>query len=124
MNVFIWILQGVLALVYLTAGSLKLLRPRAKLKESGLEWVEDFSDGTVKIIGVLEILAAIGLILPGVTGIAPILVPLAAVGLILLMVGAAITHARRKETPMIVSNVVLLILAGIVAWARFGPYPL
>jgi hypothetical protein len=85
-------------------------------------FVEDFSPGTIKAIGVAEVLAAIGLILPGITGIAPILVPLAASGLVLLMIGAIITHVRRKELPMVIGNVVLLILAAIEAWGRFGPY--
>jgi hypothetical protein len=55
-------------------------------------------------------------------GIAPVLVPLAAVGLVLLMVGAAITHVRRKELPLVAVNVVLLALAAVVAWGRFGPF--
>jgi hypothetical protein len=58
-----------------------------------------------------------------VLGIVPVLVPVAAVGLVLLMVGAAITHARRKESRAIATNVVLIVLAGVVAWGRFGPYP-
>jgi len=85
-------------------------------------FVEDFSAGAVKAIGAVEVLAAIGLILPAVTGVAPILVPLAASGLALLMVGAIITHLRRKEAPMALANVVLLLLALFVAWGRFGPY--
>jgi hypothetical protein len=68
------------------------------------------------------VLAAIGLILPAVLDIAPVLVPLAATGLVLLMLGAAVTHARRKESQMIIINAVLLILAAVVAWGRFGPY--
>ena len=67
-------------------------------------------------------LGAIGLILPAVLDVAPVLVPVAAVGLALVMVGAATTHLRRKETPMVVLNVVLLALALFVAWGRFGPY--
>jgi hypothetical protein len=51
-----------------------------------------------------------------------VLVPLAAVGLVLLMVGAAITHARRNEVPMIAGNLVLLAVAAVVIWGRFGPY--
>ena len=60
--------------------------------------------------------------MPAVTGVAPILVPLAASGLALLMVGVIITHLRRKEAPMALANVVLLLLALFVAWGRFGPY--
>jgi len=59
---------------------------------------------------------------PAALDIAPVLVPLAAVGPVLLMVGAAITHARRKEGQPIVMNLVLIVLAGVVAWGRFGPY--
>jgi uncharacterized membrane protein YphA (DoxX/SURF4 family) len=59
-----------------------------------------------------------------VTGAATVLVPLAAVGLAVLMVGAAATHWRRGELPNVGMNAVLLVLAVVVAWARFGPYPL
>jgi hypothetical protein len=85
--------------------------------------IEDFSPRTIKVIGTLEVLAAVGLILPAALGIAPVLVPLAAVGLVLLMVGAIITHLRRNEIQAIVVNLVLLAMAAIVAWGRFGPQP-
>ena len=87
-------------------------------------WTEDFAPGVIKMIGVLELLAAAGLILPAALGVAPVLVPLAATGLVLLMVSAAITHARRRELPMVAGNLVLLALAVVVAWGRFGPYSL
>jgi hypothetical protein len=87
-----------------------------------MAWVEDFSPGTVKLIGALEVLAAIGLILPAALDVLPVLVPLAAIGLIALMLGAVITHARRKEASVIVVNLVLLALAAVVVWGRFGPY--
>ncbi|HET7901849.1 MAG TPA: DoxX family protein, partial [Candidatus Nanopelagicales bacterium] len=74
------------------------------------------------LIGVLEVLGAIGLILPGITGIAPFLVPLAATGLALLMIGAIVVHARRGERQPIGANIVLLLLAVFVAWGRFGAY--
>src|SRR3712207_8853739 len=121
MNVVLWVLAGLLAAVFLLAGLAKITQPREKLA-TNMGWVEDFSPGTVKLIGVLEVLAAVGLILPAVLDIVPVLVPLAALGLIALMIGAALTHARRKETPLIGVNVVLLLLAAVVAWGRFGPY--
>ncbi|MCG2803343.1 MAG: DoxX family protein [Cellulomonas sp.] len=121
MNVLLWILAGVLAALFLTAGATKLSRPKDKLASS-MGWVESFSAGTVKLIGALEVLAALGLVLPAVTGIAPVLVPLAATGLALVMVGAIVVHVRRGETPMIAFNVVLLVLAVVVAWGRFGTY--
>ena len=121
MNVVLWVIAGLLALAFLGAGLTKLLQPKEKLA-TNMGWTDDFSAGVVKTIGALEILAAVGLILPAVLGIATVLVPIAATGLVLLMVGAAITHVRRGESQMIVVNLTLLVLAAIVAWGRFGPY--
>jgi VIT1/CCC1 family predicted Fe2+/Mn2+ transporter len=101
---------------------MKLTQERRKLLANpNMKWTEDFSAGTIKLIGTAEVLGAVGLILPAVLDIAPILVPLAATGLAVLMLGAAITHARRKEPQVIAINAVLLILAVIVAVFRFGP---
>jgi hypothetical protein len=122
MNVALWIVAGVLAAAFLGAGAMKLAQPRKRLADSGMGWVEDFGDGAVKGIGALEVLGAIGLILPAALDIAPVLVPIAATGLALVMAGAVITHARRREPQLIVVNVVLLALAVFVAWGRIGPY--
>jgi len=122
MNVVLWIAAVLLALAFLFAGALKLTQPKSALAERGMGWTESFSPGAIKVIGALEVLAAVGLVLPALFGVVPVLVPLAATGLVLLMVGAAITHGRRGETPMIAVNVVLLLLAAFVAWGRFGPY--
>jgi uncharacterized membrane protein len=90
-----------------------------------MAWVDDYSGGHIKTIGVVEILGALGLILPGITGIAPILVPVAATGLAIVMVLAAIMHLRRGDGfGAVVPNIVLFALAVFVAWGRFGPYPL
>lgn len=121
MNVVLWVLQGLLAVAFAGAGITKTTRPKDQLK-AFMPWTEDFSATQIKGIGALEFLAALGLVLPAVTGIAPVLTPLAATGLVLVMVGAIITHARRKEPSVIVVNVVLLALAAVVAWGRFGPY--
>ncbi|GAA3469497.1 DoxX family protein [Nonomuraea roseola] len=122
MDLALWIIAGLLAVAFLAGGAIKLTLSKEKLAAApGGGWVEDFSAGTVKVIGVLEVLAAVGLILPAVLGIAPVLVPLAAVGVVLLMVGAMITHLRRHEAKVIVANLAYLVLAGFVAWGRFGP---
>lgn len=122
MNAFIWILQIVLAAMFLMAGAMKLMQPKEKIQES-MAWVEDFDGSHIKGIGALEVLAAIGLILPGVLNIAPGLTAWAALGLLLLMVGAAITHGRRGEwVPFVAMNIMLAIVAAIVAWGRFGDY--
>jgi uncharacterized membrane protein YphA (DoxX/SURF4 family) len=120
MNVFLWILAGILAALFLAAGATKLTQPRSKLQKN-MGWVDDHSDTSVKLIGTAEVLGAIGLILPAVLDIAPILVPLAATGLAIIMAGAIVTHARRKELPLAGFNVVILILAVVVAIFRFGP---
>lgn len=122
MDVFLWIVAALLAAVFLAAGTMKVIRTREQLAASGLAWATDFSAGAVRGIGALEILAAAGLILPPVVGIAEVLTPLAALGIVALMIGAAVTHARRGERPLILGNAVLLILAALVAWGRFGPY--
>ncbi|MEN3359261.1 MAG: hypothetical protein V7637_3243 [Mycobacteriales bacterium] len=122
MNAFTWVLQIVLALVFSGAALLKLTRSREQLVRSGLPWVEDFSDRTVKLIGSVEVLAALGLILPAWTGIAPVLTPVAATGLAVVMVLAATVHGRRREYQGVVVNVLLLAMAIVVAWSRFGPH--
>ncbi|GLI00280.1 DoxX family protein [Phytohabitans aurantiacus] len=123
MNVVLWIIAGLLAVMFLVAGGAKLTQSKEKLAASpNMAWTEDFSPNMLKLIGALEVLAAAGLILPAALDIVPVLVPLAALGLVLLMVGAAITHARRKENQAIVINLVFIVLAGVVVWGRFGPY--
>jgi uncharacterized membrane protein YphA (DoxX/SURF4 family) len=120
-NIVLWVIAGLLAATFAAAGLMKLTQPKEKLATNG-PWVEDFPLATVRAIGALEVLAAVGLILPALLDIAPVLVPLAALGLVLLMAGAAITHLRRHETSVLPINAVLLILAAIVVWGRFGPY--
>jgi len=126
MNIALWIVQILLALVFLMAGFMKATQSKESLieKSDHMAWVEDFSSGTIKYIGVLEILGAIGLIIPAVTGIFPMLTPLAAAGLALTMVGAAVVHIRRKEYSGLVGNLVLFLMAAFVAYGRFALVPL
>jgi hypothetical protein len=122
MNLALWIVTGLLAAVFLVAAVNKLILPKEKLAAapSGA-WSEDFSRGALTTIATLEILGVLGLILPAVLDIAPVLGPLAAVGLALVMVGAIITRLRRHEGWAIMLNVAYLALAVFVAWGRFGP---
>jgi len=121
MNIALWIIQVLLAITFLASGVNKLVRPRLALAAQ-TPYVEDFSDGQVKGIGVLEVLAALGLVAPPLVHLATFLTPLAAVGLVLLMGGAVVTHLRRGESQMVAVNGLLLILAAVVAIGRFGPY--
>jgi uncharacterized membrane protein YphA (DoxX/SURF4 family) len=124
METVIWIAQIVLAGMFMFAGLLKLTQPKEKLIDSGQAWVEDFEPTQIRGIAVLELLAAIGLILPAALDIVPVLTPIAASGLVLLMLGASATHVRRGELNILPINLVLLALALFVAIERFGPHSL
>ncbi|TCM43567.1 DoxX family protein [Kribbella sp. VKM Ac-2568] len=122
MNLALWIIAGLLAAVFLVAGANKLFIPREKLaKAPGGGWVNDFSARFIKALGAVEILGAVGLILPAALDVAPILVPLAAVGLATIMTGAAIVTTRRQEPKHALLNLTYLALIAFVAIARFGP---
>ena len=122
MNVLLWILQVLLGVMFLLAGFMKASQAKEKIKASGGErmaWVDSLSEGQVTTIGVLELLAGIGLILPQLTNILPWLTPLAAIGLVLTMIGAAALHVQRGDgTQSVVTNIVLLLLAAFVAYGR------
>lgn len=120
MNTALWVVQGVLAAMFLTAGALKVSGTREKL-ESFMPWVQHYPTRVVRCVGVAEILGAIGLVLPGALDVAPWLTPLAASGLALLMALAAVHHVRKREWSEASFNVVLLALALFVAIFRFGP---
>ncbi len=114
MNIVLWIVSALTALAFLASGAMKLTQPKEKMAAQ-MKWVEDFSQSTIQGIGALEVLGAIGLILPRVLNILPWLSSLAAIGLILTMIGGALVHIRRKEP--IVPNVVLGLLSAISLYA-------
>jgi hypothetical protein len=119
-NIALWIAQGLLVLVYLVAGGLKVVRPRGQLVASGnFDWMKDSSDAGVKAVGLVEILGALGVILPWLTGIAAILTPIAAIGLVVVQIGALRVHLVRNERQPLPANVLLLLLAAFVAVGRF-----
>ncbi|MCU1477884.1 MAG: DoxX family protein [Subtercola sp.] len=116
MNVTLWIVQILLAAAFFVSGIAKVIRPSEKLK-AGLP---EFHPSVIRLIAVAEILGALGLILPGATGTGPILTPVAAIGLAIIMIGAVVTHARRKEGRATAVNLVLLVLTIVVAIGRFA----
>ncbi len=117
MNIILWILQALLAIAFLAAGVMKLTQSKDAMRDK-MPFVDDVSLGTVRLIGLLEVLGAVGIVLPWLLGVAPWLTPLAAVGLALTMIGAAVVHIRRGEP--IVVNIILLALAAFVAWGRWA----
>jgi uncharacterized membrane protein YphA (DoxX/SURF4 family) len=118
-NLFLWILQGLLAAAFAGAGVMKLTQPVEKLGKQ-MTWVPRFSVPTVRFVGAVEALGAIGLILPWATGIAKVLTPLAAVGLAVTMVLAAIHHLQHKEPKQLPTNVILFAFAVVIAIGRFA----
>lgn len=122
MNVVVWIVSGLLAALFLMAGTMKLAKSKEQiLADPKMGWAESFSPGMLKFIGATEVAGGLGLILPGAFDIATWLVPTAAVGLAIVMAGAVLTHARRSEWSSVAFNTVLLALAVFVAVERFGP---
>ncbi|UXX77788.1 DoxX family protein [Reichenbachiella carrageenanivorans] len=124
MNVILWIVQGLLALMFLMAGAMKLSKPKKELREKLGDWVDQYSDISIKLIGLAELLGAIGLILPMAMGFFPILTPLAAIGLAMTMVGAMKVHYQRKEKSKVITNIVLMLLALFVVIGRLYLVPI
>lgn len=122
MNIALWIVQVLLAGVYIMAGSLKAFTP-AKAKEQ-FSWAKRHSDNYVRFIGTVEILGVLGLLLPVLTGILPWLTAMAALGLVVVQVLAIfIEHLPNQEIKGLPLNIVLLLLAAFVAYGRFFVVP-
>lgn len=119
MNTLIWIVQGLLTFAFLMAGAMKLAQPREKVIASGGKWAEDFSQPAIKLIGAAEVLLALGVSMPMFFNFGPaVLTSLSAAGIAAIMVGAFVTHLRRKETPFLFVTGVILLLAVFVAYER------
>ena len=118
MNIALWIVQGLLAAMYLMAGTMKTFQTE-KVRPT-MTWTQGRSDAFVRFVGITELLGAFGLILPMLTGILPWLTPIAAVGLTLIQLLAIFTeHLPKKELKIVPVNVVLLALAIIVVLGRW-----
>jgi hypothetical protein len=116
MNLALWITAGLLAAVALAGGITKTFVPKERLAaQHGGEWTRDVGAGFVRTLGILELLAAVGLVLPAALDIAPVMVPVTAFAWILLMVGAMVTHGRLGQFKLVIVNSVYLALAAFVA---------
>jgi uncharacterized membrane protein YphA (DoxX/SURF4 family) len=120
MNIVLWIAQGLLAAMYVAAGSMKAFQP-AKVRETPqMTWAHTQPDGFIRFVGISELLGGFGLILPMVTGILLWLTPIAAIGLMLIQLLAIFTeHLPKKEYSIIPMNLVLLALAVFVIVGRW-----
>ncbi len=117
MEIVYWILAGLLAAVFLLTGLFKVTQTKEQLRAKGMNWTDLYSERAVKGIGVAEVLGSIGLISPPIADTAPWLAPVAAVGLAIIMAGAARAHSKLKEP--IIPNVVLGVLAAATAVVGF-----
>lgn len=121
MNIFLWVLQFLLGILFLSIGIEHFALPPG-LPER-VAWMYDLSPVMHLFSGVAEILAALGLILPGLTRIQTRLTPLAALGIVLLMAGASAWHITRGEFANVFINILIALLAGIVAYGRWKLAP-
>ena len=120
MDTILWILQGILAAVFLGSGIAKSTMSRERLIATGQTGVALFPMPVVRVTAASELLAAAGLLLPWATGIAPWLTPTAAAGLCVVMVGAAWSHTRLREPQNVAANTVLFAAALAVAIGRLA----
>jgi uncharacterized membrane protein YphA (DoxX/SURF4 family) len=123
MDTALWIVQGLLAVLFGYSGMLKSTQSKERMIETGQTGVAPLPLPAIRAVAALELLAVVGLIVPWLTGIAPILTPLAAVGLAVIMVGAAISHWSLREYKQALGvNAVTLLACMFVALGRFGAW--
>ena len=123
LHITLWVAQLLLAFTLLWSGTMKLFQPIEQLSAMW-PWAGEVPEALVKLTGIVDALGAFGLVLPALLRIKPQLTPLAAVGVIVLMVCASIFHILRGETSQIGVNIVFAIIAAFVAWGRFKKAPI
>jgi uncharacterized membrane protein YphA (DoxX/SURF4 family) len=117
MNITLWVIQIILGLAFIIAGSMKAFQ--YEKSKANLPWVKDSSKGLVIFIGVAEILGGLGIIVPQATGILTGLTPLSAIGIAVIMILAGGFHIKRKENKAIWLNLIFLLLALFIAYGRW-----
>lgn len=122
LNISLWVAQGLLATAFGMAGFMKLITPTEELIAKGMGFVSEYGVGMVRFIGISEVMGALGLILPSVLRIKPILTSMAAIGIAIIMVLAAVYHFSHNEP--IMPTIILLVLALFVAWGRLIKVPI
>ncbi|WP_329560646.1 DoxX family protein [Kitasatospora sp. NBC_01266] len=114
MNVAYWIAAGLLAPFYLYSGTLKVARSRERLRPM-MAWVDSTPMPVVRAVGMIEVLGAAGLVLPPLTGITPWLALAAAIGFVVLQIGAAGVHLARGDR-QVALNITLVLAAAAASW--------
>jgi putative oxidoreductase len=118
LNITLWIVQGLTATLMLMSAYMKIATPILELS-SKWKWTGELPETVVRLLGVIDLLGGIGIILPALLRIKPSLTPLAAVGIILLMISASVFHISRGESSVIGFNIMIMLLASFVAWGRY-----
>ncbi|HVZ22495.1 MAG TPA: DoxX family protein [Vicinamibacterales bacterium] len=116
-NTGLWIVQGLLAAAFLLAGGSKLVMSAAQMASPG---PAQLPVGFIRFIGVCEVLGAVGMILPGATGIRPGLTPLGAAGLVIIMLGATVVNILNGMAAFAMPTLVLGLMAAYVAYGRWA----
>jgi len=119
MNIALWIIQVLLAAFFLTVGTIKVVLPKVKLGKV-FEWIDDFSENRIKMIGSFEILGALGLFVPGIYSVSSLIIPLSATGLAIIMVLASIVHYKRNEKSDLTINIVIFFFLAVVVAGRLS----
>ncbi len=122
LNITLWIAQILLAATFIWAASMKLFQPIEKLSAMW-PWVGQVPVALVNFTGVIDLLGALGVILPALFRIRPKLTPITAVAIIILMICASVFHIVRGEASVIGVNVIFALIAAFIAWGRFGKAP-
>jgi hypothetical protein len=121
-DTWLWVIAWALAAISLGTGLLKLTTARERMVEAGLTWAGDLGQPTLRAIGVVEVVAAVGLVLPPLLGVAPALAPVCALALALVAALETTVHVRRGELlPDALRTLTVLALAVVLAVYRFGP---
>jgi len=118
MNTILWIIQSLAAVTFLYSGINKSIYSEQRLVAAGQTGVAGLPAGLIRFIGIIEIMGAIGLILPGLLGIFPIITAFSATGFAIIMVLAARIHYRRKEPQNVLTNVILFAMCIFIVWQR------
>lgn len=123
LNISLWIAQGLLAAMFLMAGIMKSTQPIEQLATS-LSWVSQAPSALVRFIGISEFLGGVGLLLPSLLRIKPILTPLAALGFFVIMILAFALHVFQGEYEVLGINVIIGAIALFIAWGRYKKVPI
>ena len=117
MAIALWIVQGLLGLIFVITGSFKLFQTKEKVIESGGTWAEDFEPGVIKIIAATELVSGVSVIVPKALGHGRYLTVMGAACIAVIMIGSTYTHIRRKEFKHALINFVFLLMALFVVYA-------